>query len=203
MFERYLECVCEEEILKIPSQQLIYVNEVRFVEIPKIEIKLGEMTLIGGSSGAGKSTLLHALSECRFNVQDKLGKIALVQQNSEFFDGTVLDNITLFDRNVDLNKVAKIFNILEIDEFLSVESSQKMSITNRSKFSGGQLQRIALARALYTEPQILLLDEATSGLNYKLDVQVLKNVKKYIQGTIIFCSHTVYDEVFWDRQVKL
>lgn len=203
MFERPLEYILGDQSLKISAQKLIYVNETRSVDIPMIEIKLGEVTLISGNSGVGKSTLLHALSECRFADQARERKIAFVQQTSEFFDGVVLDNVTMFDENVDLNKVAKIFNILEIDEFLSLEASQKLSITNRSKFSGGQLQRLALARALYIRPEILLLDEATSALNYKLDIQILKNVKEYINGTIIFCSHTVYEEVFWDSKVKL
>ena len=58
-----------------------------------------------------------------------------------------------------------------------------------SKLSGGQLQRIAIARSLYKKSSILILDEATNGLEEELEKQILNEIENFYEGTIIYISH--------------
>ena len=203
MFKNSIRIACENDQISLAKQSLKYMSSNEIVHIPSTKIRIGKMNLIVGPSGSGKSTILNALVESAGELSKVLGRFAYVPQQNEFFDGTVIENITLFDENPNEKLLKEIFSVCAIDQFLTRQEAQDTFITNKAKLSGGQLQRIALARAIYSQPSVLILDEPTTGLEYSLDVKIFKNLKTYLSGTLIFTSHTKYDEEFWDCIVKL
>jgi len=166
----------------------------------------GESVAIVGKSGSGKSTLLKLLmglysptsgkilysgnERFEFSKEYFYFRIAIVDQNIRMFEGTVLDNISMFDKDisyeeaVEAAKIACIHNVI-----INRESAYYASVLENGKnFSGGQRQRIEIARALAKKPEILILDEATSALDDSTEAMVMENIKaKNI--TLIIISH--------------
>ena len=104
-------------------------------------------------------------------------KISYVAQKPHIFHGTVADNIALGIAKEEIN-IDRIWNILKILELDKLVSKMKSGLNenlgeNASLLSGGQVQRIAIGRALYNEPDILVMDEATSALDKKIERKIL------------------------------
>ena len=119
-------------------------------------------------------------------------QIAFVPQNFFFLDASLLDNITFFDKKINFGNLKfAIKNSLLIEPILSKSLSLRTNIGNNAlKISGGQLQRINIARALYRNPKIIILDEPTSALdinNQNLFLDILNKLKKKM--TIILITH--------------
>ena len=133
--------------------------------------------------------------------------IAHVPQFIFLSDTTIIENIAFgiqlekinFERVVLACKAAKIY------EF--IQNSEKGFYTNVGergiKLSGGQLQRIGIARALYRNSEILILDEATSALDPKTEAEVIESIKKFNKNlTLISISHRLSTLVGYDRIIK-
>ena len=109
-------------------------------------------------------------------------------------DDTILNNITFSQNNEPINekKLNEAIDIACLKEF--VENSElklKTTVGERgSKISGGELQRICIARAIYRESEILILDEFTSALDEKTEKKIIDNIFK-LKKTIIIASHRV------------
>ena len=155
-------------------------------------VNIGDSIVITGQSGSGKTTLLHIMlgllkptsGEVRYNGQNIYQSglrnyrqnIAAVLQGEHLLNGNVLENITMFAEQPCLNKCGK---VLEQAHMLKVIQSLPLGFYTLvgelgNIFSGGQIQRLLLARALYTEPKILFLDEATSHLDSRTEQQISK-----------------------------
>ena len=162
-----------------------------------LEIYKGEKIAIIGKSGCGKSTLLHLMmgllsptsgeiyiNNLALNSFGKINyrkKIAAVMQQDSLLTGTILNNITFFDDQIDLELVYEVAHLAQIHEMIiKLPMGYETLIGDMgSMLSGGQKQRLILARALYRKPEILFLDEATSHLddeNEKLINQALKTI---------------------------
>ena len=108
--------------------------------------------------------------------------------------GTILENVTFFkkEKDIDFKKVADVLNFAELNNFVS-QFKEKLNyqINERaSNLSGGQIQRIAIARSLYLSPEILICDEFTSSLDEKIEEKILESVKKLVgKITIVYISH--------------
>jgi ABC-type bacteriocin/lantibiotic exporter with double-glycine peptidase domain len=160
-----------------------------------------------GKSGSGKTTLVDlslgliapTSGHILINNKEKdlsvfLPKIGYVTQNINLINDTVIKNIAygIDEKKIDNKKVESLLVDLDLNNLLQ---GLDKNITNLigekgSKLSGGQLQRIALARALYFEPEILILDEATSSLDVETEKKILKLIKKYLsQSLTIIISH--------------
>ena len=184
-------------------------NETEVLKDINIKIIKGDKIGIYGKSGSGKTTLVNLLSgfceaksgEMLINdKKDNLNKylfersIGYVQQSTYVADETVKFNITLKKNNneIDFNKLDKILKILNIDQIISeLPNGIETSMGEKgSKFSGGQIQRIGIARAIYRDPELLILDEATNALDITSQDQILKNIfEEFKNKTIILISH--------------
>lgn len=158
-------------------------NEPRVIADFDLEVAPGECVAIAGPSGAGKTTLLKILagllrpSAGMVLVDDvpipAIGheayrsQIACVLQNDRLFAGSVAENIAGFSPSLDLERVQQVARFAAIhQEIMRMPMAYETLVGDMgSSLSGGQMQRIVLARALYRGPRILLLDEATSHLD--------------------------------------
>ena len=196
-------------------------NKFLFKDI-SLDISKGKIYGITGSTGSGKTTLADILM-CLNNKTD--GKILLndsfdlnnyknswqkligyVPQNIYLLDDTIKNNIAFGELSNDIDEATllKSIKLAKLEKLINnLEKGYDTNIgENGSKLSGGQIQRISIARALYTNPQILILDEITSSLDVNTEEEII-NVIKNLKGekTIILITHRlnmlkVCDDVF-------
>ena len=122
-------------------------------------------------------------------------------------DDTIINNITLnFDnkKNNNLKMINEIIEICCLKDFLYNTKNGFNTIIgeNGSKISGGEMQRICIARALYNNPEFLILDEATSALDKETEILLIKNLFK-LKKTIVFISHKLSSLKKCDRIFKI
>ncbi len=172
-----------------------------------LEIKRGEVTAFIGASGAGKSTMLALILKFItpnngdifiddknlkiLNTKDIRRNIALVQQQPFLFSGTIIDVIRM-GRNFTKEEVIESARKANAHNFIQkLPEKYETEITERgSNFSGGQIQRIAIARAILGNPSILLLDEATSALDAESESEVQKGLNRAMKNrTVIVIAH--------------
>lgn len=171
-----------------------------------IYIKDKESVAIVGETGCGKSTLMSLMiGELKPSLGEILiaGKnvkniaelnsrklIACVAQDDVLFAGSLLENISFFDENVDMRWVIQCAKLASIhDEIMSMPMEYQTLIGDMgSILSGGQKQRIFIARALYQRPKILFLDEATSHLDVETERRINKTIKD-LNITRVFIAH--------------
>lgn len=177
-------------------------NKVNFI------INKNDKIGIYGPSGIGKTTILEILTNLytpnsgALIVDNKkrdfsfLKKInfAYVPQNITLLEGSLFENIALeFDfLKVNLSKMKLAIKISSLNKLVnSLPNKIKTNINEfGSNISGGQRQRLAIARAIYHDPQILIFDEATNALDEKTENTIFINLRKYLNNkTIIIVSH--------------
>ena len=166
----------------------------------------GQWIALVGGSGSGKSTIAKLISglykpwsgEIRFDgrlsgdiPREQLrGSVAVVDQDISMFAGTVTDNVALWDRSVEDFEVIMACRDAGIhDEILSREGGYHGEVLpNGRNFSGGQLQRLEIARVLAQDPTIAILDEATSALDAKTEEKVIRSIRRR-EITCIVVAH--------------
>ena len=172
-----------------------------------LKVKPGQVVALVGPSGAGKSTLFSLL--LRFNTAQsgrvlldgrdladlrasELRKaIALVPQQSAVFSGTVAEAIA-FGRPASLEQIQAAARLANADGFIeALPDGYQARVEERgSNFSGGQLQRLAIARAVLGDPAVLLLDEATSALDAESEQAVQRGLDQAMAGrTVLVIAH--------------
>jgi len=171
-----------------------------------LKVEAGKSVAIVGMSGSGKSSVLKIIEglfaanegEVLFNgvqIEDTNreafnASVSVVSQEARLFDGTVKDNITLFDRTITSEEVC---NAARAAEILSVLQRKKDGLNELidvqdNIFSGGEVQRIMLARALVRKPEILIMDEATSELDTLVEEKIMRNINS-LGITRIIAAH--------------
>ena len=181
-----------------------------------IEIKKGEVIGISGESGSGKSTFADILMGIQKPKSGKIlvnGKdinrdpinIGYVPQKVFFIDGSIKQNIAMgiSESSINLSKVTKCIEISQLTRFInSLNKGINTEIgENGLMISGGQQQRIGIARAFYRDPEVLVLDESTSALDRKTQDDFLKFLKT-LKGkiTMIIISHQIKKVNFCDKK---
>ena len=180
------------------------VNNINF------EINKGDKICIMGKSGSGKSTILSMMVNL---LKPSSGKIFLngkeletsdslrfkklvgyVSQDICLIEDSIMNNILLGSKNKKIDKklLKKVLDISKTSEFINIldEGIDTIIGSEGINLSGGQAQRLGLARALYRDPDILFLDEATSALDPSTEKEIIQNLLKYYKHkTIIAITH--------------
>ena len=164
------------------------------------EAEAGKTTAIIGSTGSGKSTLLHLIpryfdanegeiSIDGVNIRDiSLSKLrdilGFVPQKGVLFSGNIESNIKFADENITDEQMKKAAEIAQALDFINEKEDKFNSEISQggSNVSGGQKQRLSIARALAKNPKILLFDDSFSALDYKTDVKLRKTLREEMAG---------------------
>jgi ABC-type multidrug transport system fused ATPase/permease subunit len=206
----------EEEKINIDSINSIEFRKVFFsygeetiLENFNLNLEKGDRLAIIGESGVGKTTILNLLLKFYkpkkgeilingINIEeiDKKSyykKLSILEQEPFLFSNSIKENI-VFDKIIDKEKINKIINLCKLDKFVSnLENGLETNIEeNGFNISGGEKQRICMARSLIKESDLLLLDEATSAIDEKTEKEFIENLKDYIEDRdtiLITVSH--------------
>ena len=189
---------------KFPNAEEYVLKDVNFTAKP------GETTAIIGSTGSGKSTLVNLIPRfydvtegailvdgvdirnvSQHDLRDKLG---FVPQKGVLFSGTIESNIKYGNKNATVEEMKKAARIAQAEEF--IESKPEKYNTDiaqgGSNVSGGQKQRLSIARAIAKHPEIYVFDDSFSALDYKTDVSLRKTLREEIkESTIIIVAQRI------------
>ncbi|WP_346354326.1 peptidase domain-containing ABC transporter [Azotosporobacter soli] len=190
----------------------------------KVNLKIAPGMKVGivGRSGSGKSTLSKILQRLYLPESGKLyidGKdmagqdpswlrrqIGVVQQENYLFNGSIRDNIAFARQGTRLEAIIHAAKLAGAHEFICELPDGYDTIVGErgNRLSGGQAQRIAIARALLSEPKILIFDEATSALDYQSERSILDNVAQLAAGrTMLMIAHRLANVVQCDRIIVM
>ncbi|MDX2002429.1 MAG: ABC transporter ATP-binding protein [Chitinophagales bacterium] len=183
-----------------------------------VTIRKGKMLALVGQSGSGKSTFVDLLPRFydvlkgkilidgrdirEFRLKDLRGLMGIVSQEAILFNDTVHNNIAFGMENVTREDVIRAAKVANADEFISrMESGYDTYIGDRgNKLSGGEKQRLTIARAVLNDPPILILDEATSSLDTKSEKLVQEAIYKLMENrTTIVIAHRLSTIQFADE----
>ena len=165
------------------------------------KVKPGEMIGVVGATGAGKSTLAQLIPRL-FDPQEgsiKIGgkdlrdiseaslrkNVSIVLQKAILFKGTIADNLRQGKQNASLPELEQAARIAQASEFINrMEDTYNSQVEERgNNFSGGQKQRMSIARGVVSNPNILILDDSTSALDAKSEKLVQEALNKDLKGT--------------------
>lgn len=189
----------------------------RVLEDVSMTFLKGGKYLITGKSGAGKSTLLHLLAGLYDDYEGSLkyddaevrdmddaslhSLVSVVSQEAFLFNDTLKNNVTLYDdsyREEDIQRAVRLAGLEELVKRLSDGNNMGLDVVvseNGSNFSGGEKQRINLARAILRGSPVLLLDEFTASLDEKTADEVERAVLELDGVTILFVTHKVNEKL--------
>ena len=200
-----------------------YGTRTKVFENFTLEIPNGKITAIIGESGSGKTTLAALLQKlyplnsgkmcigennlAYFRNNSLRDNIATVPQQLDLFSGTIVQNIALGEYSPDIKRIVEICSKLGIIPFIeSLPNGFETHVGEHGVgLSGGEKQRIAIARALYRNPEILVMDEATSSLDSHSEHTVQKAISEFnMQGkTVIIIAHRLSTVMTADKIVIL
>ena len=208
-FQKYSK---NKSFLYLDKMQFEYnKNNPIFSKNINLEIKKGKKVAIMGKSGSGKSTLLHIITgllnpkkgniffegkNIRTLDKDWKSKIAYVSQNIFLFNSSIINNITMYEKKNIINK-KRLKLALKISNLDKTINNLKNGIetiigVDSLNFSGGEKQRIAIARAVYKLPEILILDEFTSAIDDETKNIIIKGLFSiFNKKNIILITHDI------------
>lgn len=170
----------------------------------------GETVGIIGGTGSGKTTLInliprfydaapgevryHGKNIREYSLEELRSRIGIVPQKAVLFKGTVRSNLLWGNEKASEGELLEALRVSQAEEFVSkLEKRLDSPVAQGGKnFSGGQRQRLTIARALVRRPEILILDDSTSALDYATDAALRRGMKKYCKGmtTVIVSQRT-------------
>ena len=190
------------------SVSFSYPNSDKIIDNLNLKINRNESIGIFGKSGCGKSTFVDLLSGIikpqegnimisgvnmkNININDWRKQLGIVMQDNYFKNQSLKDNIALGEKDIDTEKIKEALKKANAWKFVKkIPNGINEKIYDKGmRFSGGERQKIALARALYSEPEILILDEPTTGLDENSEMEFINSIKELLGSlTIIIISH--------------
>ncbi len=169
-----------------------------------LKIKSGATIGVVGNTGSGKTTLINLISRLydttkgcvfvggvdvkNYDLETLRDNVAVVLQKNELFSGTVLENLRWGNENATLEECENACKIAHADDFIRRMSQGYDSHIERggANVSGGQKQRLCIARALIKKPKILILDDSTSAVDTATDAKIRKSFREDIPNTTKF-----------------
>ena len=209
----------EDPIKEVPDGSIFFENvsfkystEAKNMALSNInlEIHSGETIGIIGGTGSSKSSLIQLISRLydvtegtvkvggidvrRYDLDTLRNQVAVVLQKNVLFSGTIKDNLRWGDKDATEEEMVRACQMACADEFISQfpEGYDTYIEQGGANVSGGQKQRLCIARALLKKPKILILDDSTSAVDTKTDMNIRKALKQYIPKTtkIIIAQRT-------------
>lgn len=185
-----------------------YIKGVPVLKGISFEVKAGQTAAIVGHTGAGKTSIISILNRLYeiqsgeilidhiplkdYDIEGLRKKVGIVLQDVFLFSGTVLENITLRDETISLEKVQQTCKLLGLHKFImQLPGNYNFNVRERGNtLSQGQKQLLSFARALLYNPSILILDEATSSVDTESEILIQKAIEQLIKGrTSIVIAH--------------
>ena len=184
-----------------------YDNEKNIIDNLSLKIKSNSSVALVGESGSGKSTIIklimglvkykkgsilidgNELSE--LNLNSFYDKVTYISQEAPIFDGTLKENL-VFDKKVSDKEILEALEMVCLDKYYKkLENGLETELGEKGiRMSGGERQRVALARLLFDDSKIIILDEATSAMDNITEKRVIENViKKLKNKTLIIIAH--------------
>ncbi len=202
-----------KEILSLENAFLTYENGL--AAVPRgtnLFVNRGEWVHVSGPSGVGKTTLVSALLgllplregtvaidgwpvDMLSNLRG--GAVAVVPQDASIIVGTILENISfpLEAKLGDIDAARELLNAIGVER-----SPEEPIGENGASLSGGQMQKIAIVRALLLKPELLVLDEATSQIDSGSEQKIFSLIRKHIpQATVVVIAHRLSSVNSFDR----
>ncbi|CAI3461127.1 ABC transporter ATP-binding protein [Enterococcus cecorum] len=180
-----------------------YYPEAQEADLTNISFKIESGQTIGiiGGTGSGKSSLIQLIPRLYDTTQGEVyvagrnvkeydlvtlrDQIAMVLQKNTLFSGTILENLRWGDKDASLAEVKRMASLAQADQFVSTFPEEYNTILDQggNNVSGGQKQRLTIARALLKKPKILILDDSTSAVDTKTDAKIRQAFKEEISNT--------------------
>lgn len=205
--------------IKISNLNFSY-NQNQVIKDLNLEVRKNSFNLIQGSSGKGKTTFIDILCtlidnyqgsikidgiDIRDNSQQWRNKISVVPQKIYLLDDTILNNIAFGEKKEEINleRVKECLRQSGLEDYISSFDTYFVG-ENGSRLSGGQIQRIGIARALYRKPEILIFDEATNALDQKIEESIFQTIDK-LRGklTLFVISHDKTLKLNFDNIINI
>lgn len=180
-----------------------YYPEAQEADLANISFKIESGQTIGiiGGTGSGKSSLIQLIPRFYDTTQGEVyvagrnvkeydlvtlrNQIAMVLQKNTLFSGTILENLRWGDKDASLAEVKRMASLAQADQFISTFPEEYNTVLDQggNNVSGGQKQRLTIARALLKKPKILILDDSTSAVDTKTDAKIRQAFKEEIPNT--------------------
>ena len=166
-----------------------------------LKIKSGQMVGIIGGTGSAKSTLVQLIPRLYdvtkgsvrvgdidvrdYKLETLRDQVSMVLQKNVLFTGTIYDNIRWGDENASKEEVERVCKLAQADNFIREFPAQynTMIVESGNNVSGGQKQRLCIARALLKKPKVLILDDSTSAVDTRTDAMIRKAFREEIPDT--------------------
>ena len=209
--------------IKIKNLHFKYPNKKEFLfKKLNLDLKKGKTYFLQGDSGVGKSTFVELLlgllkpSSGEILVDNKNIKnnligwyksLSYVPQKANLIQETLLNNIILFSEEKNSQKLASIINLLNLNNL--IKEGEELG-RQGAKISGGQAQRIVIARAMIKNSDICVIDEGTAALDSKSEIDIIKKIITFkVNNIILFISHKKnlkkyfdYSLIFHNQKIK-
>ncbi|MBR4622416.1 MAG: ABC transporter ATP-binding protein [Ruminococcus sp.] len=180
-----------------------YSENAKRYALADIDLKIGSGMTVGiiGGTGSSKTTLVQLIPRLydtvngtvkvggvdvrRYSLEKLRDSVAMVLQKNELFSGTIADNLRWGNKEATLEEIQACCRIAQADEFVQTfpDKYDYMIEQGGTNVSGGQKQRLCIARALLKKPKILILDDSTSAVDTKTDALIRAGFRDYIPET--------------------
>ena len=215
----------EESISRLSMRgvTMSYVDGVEVLKGIDLELSKGDRVAIYGNTSSGKSTLAAVIAglETRnggkvylngndirdYKQEDLRRHIAVVgASNNGIYSGTYMDNLILGRDYVNRDEAINAAKIARLDEFISSQDYgyDSLAYASGNTISGGQRQRLMIARALAGKPDILVLDDSTSSLDYATEKQIIDGIRQtYKDMILVLITERKGSAALCDRKLRL
>lgn len=185
------------------------------------EIQRGEKVALLGRTGEGKSTIAYLIPRLldptggevtiegedvrSFDLSSLRSKVSLVTQDALIFHASIKDNITLFDDTFTDDDIEKVIEVVRLNElYSSLIRSERLLGDSGVLVSGGEKQRIALARGILRKPSLLILDESTSGIDLETESVIMRSLNSFLPSvSMLFITHRIPSVTSFNRILVL